>query len=64
MNLITDTRGRKGSITLTQRIDLVRDIVTFTVNDCRRGHYATTDYATLHEAHKAFDALTQAFDEV
>lgn len=63
MNLITDTRGRKGYIALELIADTTHDVVTFAVVDGRRGFYRRTDYATLPEAHKAFDELTKAFDE-
>lgn len=63
MMLKLDTRGRDGHIALECNISLDADTVSFTVVDARSGRFEQTDYASLREAHKAYDALEKAFDE-
>lgn len=63
MNLIVDTRGRKGYIALEMCVSLERDTVVFTVTDGRVGQNISTDYALLSDAHAAFNRLKARWDK-
>jgi hypothetical protein len=63
MNLIVDTRGRKGYIALDMEVNLDKDRIVFAVIDGRPGQNIITDYALLSDAHAAFNRLKARWDK-
>lgn len=63
MQLIVDTRGRKGYIALDMEVNLDKDRVIFAVIDGRVGQNIITDYALLSDAHAAFNRLKARWDK-